>query len=80
MARSSYRFCCITVVVTAAALALAAAAGYLFLIWLIVTLFGEIFTEVDDALCLRLIQQFPKLPEPVCMSRWSIAGNYALIP
>eukprot|EP00439_Symbiodinium_sp_Y106_P040313 s587_g4.t3 len=50
MARSSYRFCCITVVVTATALALAAAAGYLFLIWLIVTLFGEIFTEVDDAL------------------------------
>ncbi|CAE7224673.1 unnamed protein product [Symbiodinium necroappetens] len=58
MARS-YRFCCITVVVTAAALALAAVAGYLFLIWLIVTLFGEVFSEVDDAL---------STPTPVILS------------
>ena len=65
MARS-YRFCCITVVVTAAALALAAVAGYLFLIWLIVTLFGEVFSEVDDALRLGVFQQFLSLSACPC--------------
>ncbi|CAE7385174.1 unnamed protein product [Symbiodinium pilosum] len=58
MARS-YRFCCITVVATAAALALAAVASYLFLIWVIVTLLGGVFSEVDDAL---------STPAPVILS------------